>query len=224
MKPSPSRLLYSPSLVKPYTWCYFWLYLCHCPQGSCGTDTTEFIKELCLSRGMILLNYYYAVQCNLLYDFINIVDTHDYGLLGVSHAPYLKVLTEMWFTVLWIWYTRFVLWIVSCTGPQWTIYIIIPLSLQGHNRIIAYSRPVYFCLCCGLIWLLHYGSLRTTSSRFTLYGVALTSSLVLASARDLVIGKAAAMYYKQLSSLLFTIIDTNLLYIYSTIQIRVINT
>ncbi|XP_026195118.1 pecanex-like protein 1 isoform X1 [Anabas testudineus] len=58
---------------------------------------------------------------------------------------------------------------------------------HGHNRIIAYSRPVYFCLCCGLIWLLHYSSLRITSSRFTLYGVALTSSLVLASARDLVI-------------------------------------
>lgn len=73
-----------------------------------------------------------------------------------------------------------------CNEP---FIIIIPMSLQGHNRIIAYSRPVYFCLCCGLIWLLHYGSLRTSSSRFTLYGVALTSSLVLASARDLVIGK-----------------------------------
>lgn len=69
------------------------------------------------------------------------------------------------------------------------------LSLQGHNRIIAYSRPVYFCLCCGLIWLLHYGSLRTTSSRFTLYGVALTSSLVLASARDLVIGECTPLWH-----------------------------
>ncbi len=73
--------------------------------------------------------------------------------------------------------------------------IIIPSSLQGHNRIIAYSRPVYFCLCCGLIWLLHYGSLRTTSSRFTLYGVALTSSLVLASARDLVIGEYTRLWH-----------------------------
>lgn len=65
------------------------------------------------------------------------------------------------------------------------------LSLQGHNRVIAYSRPVYFCLSCGLIWLLHYSSLSISSSRFTLYGVALTSSLALASARDLVIGKLA---------------------------------
>lgn len=61
---------------------------------------------------------------------------------------------------------------------------------QGHNRIIAYSRPVYFCLCCGLIWLLHHASLRTSLSRFTLYGVPLASSLVLASARDLVIGES----------------------------------
>nr|XP_015206651.1 PREDICTED: pecanex-like protein 1 [Lepisosteus oculatus] len=58
---------------------------------------------------------------------------------------------------------------------------------HGHNRIIAYSRPVYFCLCCGLIWLLNYGSERTSSARFTLYGVAFTSSLLLTSARDLVI-------------------------------------
>ncbi|MBN3311932.1 PCX1 protein, partial [Atractosteus spatula] len=61
------------------------------------------------------------------------------------------------------------------------------LPHQGHNRIIAYSRPVYFCLCCGLIWLLNYGSERTSSARFTLYGVAFTSSLLLTSARDLVI-------------------------------------
>lgn len=73
-------------------------------------------------------------------------------------------------------------------------FVILVLSLQGHNRIIAYSRPVYFCLCCGLIWLLHYGSLRSTSSRFSLYGVALTSSLVLASARDLVIGECTQQH------------------------------
>ena len=84
-------------------------------------------------------------------------------------------------------------------------YNILPLSLQGHNRIIAYSRPVYFCLCCGLIWLLHYGSLRITSSRITLYGVALTSSLVLASARDLVIGKAKESRYHLCTVIIMTI-------------------
>uniref|UniRef100_A0A668AAY9 Pecanex-like protein n=1 Tax=Myripristis murdjan TaxID=586833 RepID=A0A668AAY9_9TELE len=85
------------------------------------------------------------------------------------------LLVHGFFTDIWVF--QFCLVIASC---QYSL-------LKGHNRIIAYSRPVYFCLCCGLIWLLHYGSQRTTSSRFTLYGVALTSSLVLASARDLVI-------------------------------------
>uniref|UniRef100_A0A3P9LP69 Pecanex-like protein n=1 Tax=Oryzias latipes TaxID=8090 RepID=A0A3P9LP69_ORYLA len=87
-----------------------------------------------------------------------------------------------------IWVFQFCLVIASC---QYSLLKSVqPDSSSprhGHNRIIAYSRPVYFCLCCGLIWLLDYSSLRTTSTRFTLYGVALTSSLLLASARDLVI-------------------------------------
>ncbi|XP_034623871.1 pecanex-like protein 1 [Trachemys scripta elegans] len=58
---------------------------------------------------------------------------------------------------------------------------------HGHNRIIAYSRPVYFCLCCGLIWLLDYGSRNTSTTRFRLYGVVFTNPLLLLSARDLVI-------------------------------------
>ncbi|XP_058843336.1 pecanex-like protein 1 isoform X3 [Acipenser ruthenus] len=58
---------------------------------------------------------------------------------------------------------------------------------HGHNRVIAYSRPVYFCVCCGLIWLLDYGSVRPSTPRFTLYGVAFTSPLLLTSARDLII-------------------------------------
>uniref|UniRef100_A0A3Q3AX36 Pecanex-like protein n=1 Tax=Kryptolebias marmoratus TaxID=37003 RepID=A0A3Q3AX36_KRYMA len=96
------------------------------------------------------------------------------------------LLVHRFFTDIWVF--QFCLVIASC---QYSLLKSVqPDSSSprhGHNRIIAYSRPVYFCLCCGLIWLLHYGSLRITSSRFTLYGVALTSSLVLASARDLII-------------------------------------
>ncbi|XP_061749887.1 pecanex-like protein 1 isoform X5 [Nerophis ophidion] len=96
------------------------------------------------------------------------------------------LLVHDFFTDIWVF--QFCLVIASC---QYSLLKSVqPDSSSprhGHNRIIAYSRPVYFCLCCGFIWLLHYTSLRTSSSRFTLYGVALTSSLVLASARDLVI-------------------------------------
>uniref|UniRef100_A0A8C9T0L4 Pecanex-like protein n=1 Tax=Scleropages formosus TaxID=113540 RepID=A0A8C9T0L4_SCLFO len=96
------------------------------------------------------------------------------------------LLVHGFFTDIWVF--QFCLVIASC---QYSLLKSVqPDSSSprhGHNRIIAYSRPVYFCLCCGLIWTLDYCSGRTNSNNFTLYGVALTSSLVLASARDLII-------------------------------------
>ncbi|XP_068948182.1 pecanex-like protein 1 isoform X4 [Petaurus breviceps papuanus] len=87
-----------------------------------------------------------------------------------------------------IWVFQFCLVIASC---QYSLLKSVqPDSSSprhGHNRIIAYSRPVYFCLCCGLIWLLDYGSRNLPTTRFKLYGMAFTNPLLLMSARDLVI-------------------------------------
>ncbi|XP_053457555.1 pecanex-like protein 1 isoform X3 [Nycticebus coucang] len=87
-----------------------------------------------------------------------------------------------------IWVFQFCLVIASC---QYSLLKSVqPDSSSprhGHNRIIAYSRPVYFCLCCGLIWLLDYGSRNLTASKFKLYGITFTNPLVFISARDLVI-------------------------------------
>lgn len=87
-----------------------------------------------------------------------------------------------------IWVFQFCLVIASC---QYSLLKSVqPDSSSprhGHNRIIAYSRPVYFCLCCGLIWLLDYGSRNLSTSKFKLYGITFTNPLVLLSARDLVI-------------------------------------
>ncbi|XP_023582106.1 pecanex-like protein 1 isoform X3 [Trichechus manatus latirostris] len=87
-----------------------------------------------------------------------------------------------------IWVFQFCLVIASC---QYSLLKSVqPDSSSprhGHNRIIAYSRPVYFCLCCGLIWLLDYGSRNITTTKFKLYGITFTNPLVLISARDLVI-------------------------------------
>nr|XP_033807906.1 LOW QUALITY PROTEIN: pecanex-like protein 1 [Geotrypetes seraphini] len=58
---------------------------------------------------------------------------------------------------------------------------------HGHNRIIAYSRPVYFCICCGLIWLLNYGSKNMSTTKFRLYGMGFINPLLLMSARDIII-------------------------------------
>ncbi|KAM9777295.1 pecanex-like protein 1 [Neosynchiropus ocellatus] len=96
------------------------------------------------------------------------------------------LLLQGFFTDIWVF--QFCLVIASC---QYSLLKSVqPDSSSprhGHNRIIAYSRPVYFCLCCALIWLLHHSSVRAGGTRVSLYGVALTGSLVLASARDLVI-------------------------------------
>ncbi|XP_069344546.1 pecanex-like protein 1 isoform X3 [Eulemur rufifrons] len=87
-----------------------------------------------------------------------------------------------------IWVFQFCLVIASC---QYSLLKSVqPDSSSprhGHNRIIAYSRPVYFCLCCGLIWLLDYGSRNLTANKFKLYGITFTNPLVFISARDLVI-------------------------------------
>lgn len=54
---------------------------------------------------------------------------------------------------------------------------------HGFNKIVAFSRPVYFCLCSSLVLLLHYASL-STKREFTLYGVYIKSSELLNFVRD----------------------------------------
>ncbi|XP_077178764.1 pecanex-like protein 1 isoform X3 [Paroedura picta] len=87
-----------------------------------------------------------------------------------------------------IWVFQFCLVIASC---QYSLLKSVqPDSSSprhGHNRIIAYSRPVYFCICCGLIWLLDYSSRITFMAKFRLYGMAFTNPVLLLSARDLII-------------------------------------
>ncbi|EPY81695.1 pecanex-like protein [Camelus ferus] len=99
-----------------------------------------------------------------------------------------------------IWVLQFCLVIASC---QYSL-------LKGHNRIIAYSRPVYFCLCCGLIWLLDYGSRNLTTTKFKLYGITFTNPLVLISARDLVIATTSLL--AALYSFICSIVAVALLY------------
>uniref|UniRef100_A0A8C5SV37 Pecanex-like protein n=1 Tax=Laticauda laticaudata TaxID=8630 RepID=A0A8C5SV37_LATLA len=86
-----------------------------------------------------------------------------------------------------IWVFQFCLVIASC---QYSLLKSVqPDSSSprhGHNRIIAYSRPVYFCICCSLIWLLDYGSKSTFTAQFQLYGMAFMNPLLLLSARDLI--------------------------------------
>ncbi|KAL5009342.1 hypothetical protein ScPMuIL_014923 [Solemya velum] len=54
--------------------------------------------------------------------------------------------------------------------------------MHGYNRLIVFSRPFYFCLCCGLVLLLDYASIHVSLSPVNVYGIPFTtkSSLVLA--------------------------------------------
>ncbi|XP_033834876.1 pecanex-like protein 3 [Periophthalmus magnuspinnatus] len=87
-----------------------------------------------------------------------------------------------------IWVFQFCLVIASC---QYSLLKSVQPDaaspMHGHNWIIVYSRPVYFCLCCVLIWIFdltcHSGALQP----FSLYGVTFFSTQFLACVRDVLI-------------------------------------
>ncbi|XP_054432728.1 pecanex-like protein 2 [Pteronotus mesoamericanus] len=59
--------------------------------------------------------------------------------------------------------------------------------IHGHNQIITYSRPVYFCVLCGLILLLDAEAEAWRPATHTVYGLRLFSPGSLQAARDLLI-------------------------------------
>uniref|UniRef100_A0A8D2CTF0 Pecanex-like protein n=1 Tax=Sciurus vulgaris TaxID=55149 RepID=A0A8D2CTF0_SCIVU len=56
--------------------------------------------------------------------------------------------------------------------------------IHGHNQIITYSRPIYFCVLCGLILLLDAGAKARRPPSYAVYGLHLFSADFLQSARD----------------------------------------
>ncbi|XP_058525341.1 pecanex-like protein 2 [Ochotona princeps] len=56
--------------------------------------------------------------------------------------------------------------------------------IHGHNQIITYSRPIYFCVLCGLILLLDTGAQARHPPSYAVYGLKLFSPVSLQSARD----------------------------------------
>uniref|UniRef100_A0A8C2STQ3 Pecanex-like protein n=1 Tax=Coturnix japonica TaxID=93934 RepID=A0A8C2STQ3_COTJA len=84
-----------------------------------------------------------------------------------------------------IWVLLFCLVMASCQYSLLKSVQPDPASpVHGHNKIITYSRPVYFCILCGLILLLDAGSKDANPSVYTMYGLKLFSPRFLQSARD----------------------------------------
>uniref|UniRef100_A0A8C8ERQ8 Pecanex-like protein n=1 Tax=Oncorhynchus tshawytscha TaxID=74940 RepID=A0A8C8ERQ8_ONCTS len=87
-----------------------------------------------------------------------------------------------------IWVFQFCLVIASC---QYSLLKSVQPDaaspMHGHNWVIVYSRPVYFCLCCALIWVLDLMGRSGHLQPFSLYGVTFFSAHFLLCARDVLI-------------------------------------
>ncbi|XP_076061039.1 pecanex isoform X2 [Oratosquilla oratoria] len=91
---------------------------------------------------------------------------------------------------------------------------------HGYNRIILYSRPVYFCLCCGLVLLLQLGLESQSNWSFILYGIELTNTGLLMQCRDLLL--LFILFFPLIFSLgLLPQVNTFLMYVLEQIDIHV---
>uniref|UniRef100_A0A672GCD2 Pecanex-like protein n=1 Tax=Salarias fasciatus TaxID=181472 RepID=A0A672GCD2_SALFA len=87
-----------------------------------------------------------------------------------------------------IWVFQFCLVIASC---QYSLLKSVQPDaaspMHGHNWIIVYSRPVYFCLCCVMIWIFDLSGRAGSLQPFSLYGVTFFSAHFLIWVRDMLI-------------------------------------
>lgn len=95
---------------------------------------------------------------------------------------------------------------------------------HGFNRIVAFSRPVYFCLVCALVLILHQATFSENESysqtTFTLYGVYFTNQAMVKVSRDVLV--TFLLCFPIVFSLgLFPQINTFLMYLLEQIDIHV---
>lgn len=89
---------------------------------------------------------------------------------------------------------------------------------HGFNRLIAYSRPVYFCLCCLIVILLHVNIDKETSfPLFSIAGVTYSNNQIKILIRDFM--TKFILFFPLLFSLgLFPQINTFILYLLEQID------
>uniref|UniRef100_A0A671L696 Pecanex-like protein n=1 Tax=Sinocyclocheilus anshuiensis TaxID=1608454 RepID=A0A671L696_9TELE len=88
-----------------------------------------------------------------------------------------------------IWVFQFCLVIASC---QYSLLKRVQPDAasptHGHNQIVIYSRAAYFCMFCGLIWILEI-VLRTPDLPVsTVYGITIVTSDALQYLQDIIVG------------------------------------
>lgn len=67
------------------------------------------------------------------------------------------------------------------------------VSFQGHNQIVAYSRAAYFCIFCGLIWILELILKRSDLPVSRVYGINIVISDTLHFVRDILVGECCRL-------------------------------
>ena len=63
------------------------------------------------------------------------------------------------------------------------------ILFQGYNRVIAFSRPFYFCLCACLILALDHASGTWLKTTFTLYTVPISTVEAFDAAKRILISE-----------------------------------
>ncbi|KAF8770827.1 Pecanex-like protein 1 like protein [Argiope bruennichi] len=91
---------------------------------------------------------------------------------------------------------------------------------HGYNRVILYSRPVYFCLCCLILNVLQTSiDYNVTLPPVTLYGIALLSTDLIIKAKDIVV--IFVLFFPVIFSLgLLPQVNTFLMYLIEQIDIH----
>lgn len=92
---------------------------------------------------------------------------------------------------------------------------------HGFNRVIAYSRPIYFCIFSSIILSLHYSiPIDTYYTSFSLYGAYFTNKEIIVTLRDFFI--KFILFFPILFSLgLFPQINTFFLYFFEQIDMHI---
>ncbi|XP_071550449.1 uncharacterized protein pcx isoform X2 [Panulirus ornatus] len=92
---------------------------------------------------------------------------------------------------------------------------------HGYNRVVLYSRPVYFIICCSLILLIQlYLDSSHEWPRFILYGIDFTKPLLLQQCRDLLL--LFTLFFPLIFSLgLLPQVNTFLMYLLEQTDIHV---
>ncbi|CAB1338408.1 unnamed protein product [Coregonus sp. 'balchen'] len=108
-----------------------------------------------------------------------------------------------------IWVFQFCVVIASC---QYSL-------LKGHNQIVAYSRAAYFCIFCGLIWILEQMLRSKDLPVSTVYGITIVLADALKFLRDILVGITYCFPITFLVGL-FPQINTFMIYLLEQIDIH----